>query len=248
MVIRGKTHPRPNKYKAINMQKNFTEKLKTTVAKCKFGDFLRNLIAVVLGIIVTFVGNDIITERNEQSDVKKALQLVKNELISNREHVQSAQDRIKLENRAAIFLLKNRHNIDAVSNDSLNLYSGVPLQLAREYYTNDAMEMLKSSAIFQKIKNENLALQIITAYSEIKSTDESYKTFYAIKKQFQEAIIATSELHAANTMADTWKYLFSTPQGVALVKQILEIMDTDNLFEHTINSIDRTIAMINIEL
>lgn len=229
------------------MKMKCSQKLKKILTKCKFGDFLRNLIAVILGIIVTFIGSDIITEHNEQSDVKKALQLVKNELMSNKQHVQSAQERIELESRAAIFLLQNRHNLSAVPADSLNLYGGVPLQLSREYYTSDAMEMLKNSALFQKIKNENLALQIITVYSEIKSTDESYKTFYTIKKRFQDAIASTNELQSTYTLVDTWQHLFSTPQGVALVEQIPIILDTDDAFEHTLQSIDKTIDMIKAE-
>lgn len=43
----------------------------------RIGDFVCNFTAVVLGIILTFMGSDWIEKRNTQRDVKSALHLVK---------------------------------------------------------------------------------------------------------------------------------------------------------------------------
>ena len=51
----------------------------------RIGDFVCNFTAVVLGIILTFMGSDWIEKRNTQRDVKSALHLVKAELQTNRE-------------------------------------------------------------------------------------------------------------------------------------------------------------------
>lgn len=46
------------------------KQLKHFVTEYKLGDFFRNFIAVVLGIIITFAGSDWLTERNTQKEVK----------------------------------------------------------------------------------------------------------------------------------------------------------------------------------
>ena len=47
----------------------------------RFGDFFRNFIAVVLGIVITFAGSDLIEERKIRNEVKDALSLVKDEIL-----------------------------------------------------------------------------------------------------------------------------------------------------------------------
>ena len=49
----------------------------------RMGDFVCNFTAVVLGIILTFMGSDWIEKRNTQRDVKSALLLVNSELKDN---------------------------------------------------------------------------------------------------------------------------------------------------------------------
>lgn len=48
------------------MSSELAKKVKHIITEYKFGDFFRNLIAVALGIIITFVGSDLITERKTQ--------------------------------------------------------------------------------------------------------------------------------------------------------------------------------------
>lgn len=67
------------------MKINFYKKIQDIGTEYKLGDFFRNLIAVILGIVITFVGSDMITEYNTKKEVEKALLLVKSELLINRE-------------------------------------------------------------------------------------------------------------------------------------------------------------------
>ncbi len=88
----------------------------------RMGDFVCNFTAVMLGIILTFMGSDWIENRNTQRDVKSALQLVKAELETNRETILDGKKRIEQEIRAAHFLLKNKDSLSFVSKDSLSYY------------------------------------------------------------------------------------------------------------------------------
>ena len=53
------------------------EKITLLFKNRRMGDFVCNFTAVVLGIILTFMGSDWIEKRNTQRDVKSALLLVK---------------------------------------------------------------------------------------------------------------------------------------------------------------------------
>lgn len=49
-------------YVQKNMKTKLIEKAKQISTEYKFGDFFRNFLAVILGIIITFAGSDWITE------------------------------------------------------------------------------------------------------------------------------------------------------------------------------------------
>ena len=55
------------------MKTNLIEKVKRMSTEYRFGDFFRNFIAVVLGIVITFAGSDLIEERKIRNEVKDAL-------------------------------------------------------------------------------------------------------------------------------------------------------------------------------
>ena len=50
------------------MKTNLIEKVKRMSTEYRFGDFFRNFIAVVLGIVITFAGSDLIEERKIRNE------------------------------------------------------------------------------------------------------------------------------------------------------------------------------------
>lgn len=68
----------------------------------RFGDFFRNFIAVVLGIVITFVGSDLIEERKIRNEVKDALSLVKDEILLNRETIEELMEQELFEQRGGV--------------------------------------------------------------------------------------------------------------------------------------------------
>lgn len=65
----------------------------------RFGDFFRNFIAVVLGIVITFAGSDLIEERKIRNEVKDALSLAKDEILLNRETIEELMEQELFEQR-----------------------------------------------------------------------------------------------------------------------------------------------------
>lgn len=219
-------------------------------AEYKFGDFFRNFIAVALGIIITFAGSDWIEERKTQKEIKDALQLVKVEMQTNRETLQSLIERITLEQQGAKYLLKNKDNMQKIPKDSLNKYAALPFQWANFIFSNNAMEMLKASGLIQKIENKELSLQILTIYTEIKEVENAYSKYSEIKKELQNNLdnipdIKQWSIQATNSR-DNWEFFFKYPEGIQLVQQIPEIQSTE-LYKNRLEHINEVISFIEKE-
>ena len=66
------------------MKETTWTKVKTTVKSWRVGDYIRQFSIVVAGIIVTFLGSDLITEHTRQKEVRATMLLVAEELEYNR--------------------------------------------------------------------------------------------------------------------------------------------------------------------
>ena len=129
--------------------------------KRRLGDFICNFTAVVLGILLTFAGSNLIEEHKKQKELKDALLLVKNEMLLNRGYMTQMMEREEFEKQGASYLLQHKENIAKAAPDSLEKYGNLPFQTQTFIYINDAMEMLKTSSLMSAIRDKELATQII---------------------------------------------------------------------------------------
>lgn len=213
----------------------------------RIGDFACNFTAVVLGIIITFMGSDWIAKRNTQREVKSALHFVKAELQSNKESILIGKQRIEQEIRAAQFILKNKDNLLTVSKDSLQSYYNLPFQTVFLTFTTDALELMKTSALFPQIQDKQLGLDIIQAYASIKSGEVLYTTYLASKKERNDRLDAKPEvrrIYAQKLSAPLlWSRLLGIEEGYDLLLQIPNTVNPE-LFDSFIKGIDATIQAI----
>lgn len=238
-----------------------TEKIKRISTEYKFGDFFRNFIAVVLGIVITFAGSDWITERNTQKEIKKSLQLVKSELLLNREEMKALRDRVIMEQYAANYLFEHKDNPVEMPQDSIRKYFPLPFQWSQFTFTNDAMEMLKASALIQKIRNKDLALQIMKVYGTIKAAETSFDKYSHIKDQVQNefnnnpkvktlSYNLTKQREKAQDMEGGFEQqlhlLYTQPEGLQLLQAIPNIQ-SPRIYQASIKEIDEAIAAIEEE-
>lgn len=231
--------------------KNLKRKTKVIVRSWKLGDFFRNFLAIVLGVVVTFVGSDMITEYNSQKELAKAMQLVKSELLLNRKEVSEMQERMFLERNSSYYLLQYKGRMHEASRDSLNKYSSIPFQYAYYTFVDDAMEMLKTSSLIQKIEDKELALQIIKTYGGIKEADISFKSFSEAKNRLQSALTLNPEINKflvdSRDVTEVWEFLFKYPESINLVQQIPNIHGNRIPFQNCLDEIDQAIAVIDKE-
>jgi hypothetical protein len=229
------------------MKTKLWKKVRSFFANRRIGDFVCNFTAVVLGIILTFMGSDWIEERNTQHDVQSALQLVKAELETNRKTILGGKKRIEQEIWAAHFLLENKDRLSFIPKDSLSNYSNLPFQISYITFTTDALELMKSSVLFPQIKDKKLGLSIIQAYASIKSADMLYTTYQTFKKERNDCLDAKPEvkrIYACKYSADQlWSHLLAIEEGYDLLIQIPNMINPES-FDYLIADIDATIKAI----
>lgn len=125
---------------------------------------LLDSISIILGVFVTFWIQDIIDNAHDKSEVRSALWLVRTELTKNLEDINELNDYLNQEKTSAQYLLRHRKDLTACPADSVTFHCGMLLAEVNATVSNDALEFLQSSSLFQKIGNSLLSMKIIRAY------------------------------------------------------------------------------------
>lgn len=129
--------------------------------------YLMNFVAVCLGIIITFAGQGLINRKTERKEVKSSLILVKNELRDNLSYIELADSMLANYSAAAQFLIRYEGRYAEAPEDSLAIYCNIPLTVFEITHSEEALELLKNSNLFTKIKDLDLSLEIIHTYGAI---------------------------------------------------------------------------------
>lgn len=149
--------------------------------------FFSELVAVILGIVITFAGQGVIDRAHNRKEVRSALQLVRTELISNRQDVAELHDILDQVQQSARYLndhpelLKNIHSLDSATLDTVTYHQGMIYAEVSLNLPHDALELLKTSSIFQKIGDNALSMKIIRAYDCCQVIVESIDRHFVAK-------------------------------------------------------------------
>lgn len=87
--------------------KNITwNKVKTTVKDWQVGDYIRQTSIVVIGVLITFVGSELVTQNSEKKDIQATMSLIRDELKSNRENYKSIVSEFREDERLSSLLVE----------------------------------------------------------------------------------------------------------------------------------------------
>lgn len=231
------------------------KKIKKTLTNWRVGNYIRQLSVVTLGIIITFMGSDLISERNTQKRLKTALQLVKSELILTRDAIESMKSQYDQEAAVGLYLQKYKNHIEQANEDSLKMSINIPFRTTHYQYNEDAMEMLKTSGLIQQIENQELAIKLIKTNNIIKERAYGNFNVYADNKNKKQ-----DKLHENRTFTSQYNKLResnSTP--IEMCRVMLEYTEFEDLYQlptyflnsqqflHSIEAIDQMIAQLDKE-
>ena len=126
--------------------------------------FLSNLLAVILGIFITFAIQGMIDRSRDRKNTRSSLELVRSELAQNIEDVSIMKDFLYQEKYSAEYLLANKDSLDKCPEDSVSFHTGIIFADVSFSLVQDALELLKISSVFQNLGDNDLSMKIIRAY------------------------------------------------------------------------------------
>lgn len=195
--------------------------------KFDWASFFSNILAVVLGIFITFGIQGLIDRRSEKKDVLSALELVKEELVNNKAGLMEVIGIVCSEKEAAEYINSKLGKFSQADADTIVAMNAV---LGNDYYftvTDDALELLKSSSLFQKINDKSLALGIIRAYDYLAANSQAFNTHEKYKTSLYGDIssdrVKKASLSSAGT--DFFRIFYSSDEGRYFLKSVIEMSD-----------------------
>lgn len=213
--------------------------------------YLMNFVAVCLGIVITFAGQGLINRHAEKEEVESSLRLVKNELQDNLSYIELADSVLAGYSEAARFLIRYEGHYPDAPQDSMAAYCNVPLTVFEISHSEEALELLKNSNLFTKIRDLDLSLEIIHTYGAIADEMTVVKFYNDYKnKYFEDAMTGKVKdiLARENVTAEQlWSAITDSREGKQFLRELSRLqMSHDSSYArstiaNTIASIDRYI-------
>ena len=165
-------------------------------------NFLISFMSIFLGMLCTFVGQGMIDRAADRKEICTALELVRAELSENKDDIVTMLEIVDQERESAQYFLDKRAVIDRCPEDSIsfhgaNIFAEVSISLRQ-----DALELLKSSSLFQKIADNNTSLKIIRAYASCMTAASSLNKYETDKDEKLDNILTDQYIRKT---ADTGK-------------------------------------------
>ena len=209
--------------------------------------FLSNVLSVILGIVITFTVQGIINRTNEKREVRSALDLVRSELATNAEDIAVMSDYLLQERASAQYFLSHLEDLDACPPDSVAYHSGIIFADASITLSDDALELLKMSSLFQRIGDVGLGMKIIRAYDSCASIAAVLNRHVEARNEhFDESVTAQTVLqYAAGGNISITDYL-RTPYGLYSIRWLTAQGDVDLLAD--VSDIEDAVGAIDAYL
>lgn len=170
--------------KKTNIKKVETNTVKASVRKWRIGEYIRQLSVVILGIVVTFVGGDIINKHSKHKEINAVMQLIKAELKSNQKILRGTQRMAEMEVKICEMLAAQKFEYENIPNDTLLKYIR-PLNTLRYLeYNENSIEMLKNSSLMQHVSDKAFLLSLIQTYESLRGLSGTVSLFYDRHKDY----------------------------------------------------------------
>ena len=200
--------------------------------------------SIFLGMVCTFIGQGMIDRKADREEVRSSLELVRTELAKNIEDINVIADYIKDERKSAQYFLDNRTIIDKCPDDSINYHAFMLAADASITLSHDALELLKMSAIFQKLGNNQLSMDIIRAYDSCEYSAAVYNKYISDRDdKFKQTINEKTVTQFASTGNIDMKKFMKNSYGLYTVKWIYNQVEPDT--EQFVNDIEKAIRSID---
>lgn len=145
------------------------------VKKWKVGKYFRELSTIIIGIAITFWGNNYINGINTKKALKQELKAIESELRENEKEIDEILSFYNDLSRYSDLLLKG--NTQKVHNDSLKKYQYTLTTINSFNFKKDAFDMIKYSGSLKEINDVTSILNIMECYRLMEQAKEGHDIY-----------------------------------------------------------------------
>lgn len=145
------------------------------------GDYIRQVSVVVIGVLITFLGSDLITENSRQKEVDGTMRLVTEELKYNRKELSEVKRLLDVDRYMAKMLIENEMNVSVIPKDTLMEYNTFFSKMSSFEYRTDALDVLKGSSLMQYISDKRLLQDVLQIYYKLGRIQKDINGYYQMK-------------------------------------------------------------------
>jgi hypothetical protein len=200
--------------------------------------FFINLLGVILGILLTFGGNALWQQREENKRTREMLILVRNELKSNKVWFESQEKIMREDCYVYKKILEAKGDWKSIPIDTLKSYQSRTLYLGFNQLTTSAWQIFQNSEMIQKMTDKELVIRLTDCYFWINEIKNEY-----IKTQYWD-----SKIKSVASEVDLYKYfdaLMSNKETVFFYTLMTENDAVWNVFPFIDAIIDYTIILLD---
>lgn len=249
-----KSAPRQNNgpdRKYIPQQENRAER--KSPSRWTLRDYLLQLSVVIVGIMVTFIGSDLISSWSHSREVKAAMQLVVSELKVNRTKVDRVCRSLIKDRHGMLMFMNYRFNTELIPDDSLLYYSNPHIigSSVEVILQSDALEVLKSSGLITSIEDKEQLLCVLRSYNRLESFCESLDSYNAQKMKGLDhlfsAMTKSQREHfsiGGDDYRGSWKIILDDPLCMCFLGFSAYFFGDDESLLNEVSTLDETITSI----
>lgn len=138
--------------------------LKEKLQNWKLGNYFRELSIVTAGVFITLAGTDFINSASQEKQINKSMQMIKMELEENLKSINQAEAAYLNEINFFRLLIQKQDSLQTIKASILENNANAPFAYENCEYSEDALEVLKSSALMQQIPDKEFILKLLQAY------------------------------------------------------------------------------------
>lgn len=219
------------------MKKLNRNSISTFIRNCRMGDYLRQFSIVAGGVIVTFWGSSLITERARQKEVRETMHLMTEELRYNCNALKDIKVKVGEDIYMSSLLLENELDPVRIPADTLYAYSRFFSNLENFDYRQDALGVLKGSSQMQNIADKRMLQDILQTYHRLEKLRNNIQGYYDLKKKIFYEIVIFSQRKKEEVVKDAMRdnfledvtYFMNQPSFLSYVVVVPNFTDWEEI-------------------
>lgn len=157
--------------------------LKSMLCNWKPGNYFRELSVVVVGVFITLAATNFISETSQEKQIKETMLMIKMELTENLKEINKAESEYLREIAFFQLLQEKQDSIRSIKASVLEENINAPYRVCDLTYSEDALEVLKTSALMQQISDKQFILKLLQAYKQCRIIKRDNDFYYEYKEQ-----------------------------------------------------------------